>query len=71
MLRPCGVRRSGDLLWVCLESAVAADVAHLRARDTLLAESFPDQVNIVQIGDGANRRSVLFLKGDRDKPLID
>jgi hypothetical protein len=37
----------------------------------LLVEAFSDQVNIVQIGDGPSRRSVLFLKGDGDKPLID
>jgi hypothetical protein len=70
-LRSCGVRRGGDLIWVCLESATPADVTHLRARDALLVEAFADQVNIVQIGDGPGRKTVLFLKGDRDKPLID
>ena len=68
-LRSCGVRRSGDLLWVCLEATVPEDAVRLTARDPLLLEVFSDQVNIVQIGDGPNRRSVLFLKGDRDKPL--
>lgn len=71
VLRSCGVRRSADLIWVCLESDVLGDVAHLRARYPLLTESFADQVNIVQIGDGPGRRSVLFLKGDGDKPLAE
>ena len=70
-LRPCGIRRGGDLIWVCLESAEPGDVAHLRARNALLVEAFPDQVNIVQIGDGPGRKSILFLRGDGDKPLTD
>jgi hypothetical protein len=68
-MRSCGVRRSGDLLWVCLESTMPEGVDQLSARNPLLLEAFSDQVNIVQIGDGPTRRSVLFLKGDRDKPL--
>jgi hypothetical protein len=70
-LSSCGVRRTGDLLWVCLESPRSPSVAHLRARDPLLTEAFADQVNIVQLGDGPGRPSVIFLKGDRDKPLGD
>lgn len=69
VLRSCGVHRTGDLLWVCLEGASPAVGGRLRARDPLLTEAFPDQINIVQVGAG--RRSVVFLKGDRDKPLDD
>ncbi len=68
-MRACGVRRSGDLLWVCFEGAITAAPAQLRARNPLLVEAFDDQVNVVQIGDGRSRRSVLFLKGDGEKPL--
>jgi len=68
-LRSCGARQSGDLLWVCLESTVPGGLVQLRARNPLLLEAFNDQVNIVQIGDGTNRRSILFLKGDGEKPL--
>jgi hypothetical protein len=71
VLRSCGIRRSGDLMWVCVESAGPGDIAHLRARNALLVETFPDEVNIVQIGDGPGRRSILFLRGDGDKPLTD
>jgi hypothetical protein len=71
VLQSCGVRRGGDLFWVCLESAGPANVAHLRARNALLVDTFADQVNIVQIGDGSSRKSIVFLKGDRDKPLDD
>jgi len=70
-LLPCGVRRTADLLWVCLESAPSPSVVHLRARNPLLTETFADQVNIVQLGDGPSRPSVIFLKGDRDKALGD
>ena len=68
-MRSCGVRRSGDLLWVCIESTIPNAPVQLRARNPLLVEAFNDQVNIVQVGDGPNRRSVLFLKGDGEKPL--
>lgn len=68
-MQSCGVRHSGDLLWVCLETRISGEPVQLRARNPLLLEAFRDQVNIIQIGDGPTRRSVLFLKGDGDKPL--
>jgi len=68
-MQSCGVRQSGDLLWVCLETRISAEPVQLRVRNPLLLEAFSDQVNIVQIGDGPKRRSVLFLRGDGDKPL--
>src|SRR5262249_25277506 len=68
-LHACGVRRAGDVIWVCLESD-GSNVNHLRARDSLLTEAFADQVNIVQVGNGSARRSMVFLKGDGDKPIL-
>jgi len=68
-LRSCGLRRTGDLLWVCLEGGVARDVRTLQLRNTMLCELYEDQVNVVQGVVGGTRRSLLFVRGDRFKAL--
>ena len=35
-LRSCGVRRTGDVLWICLEATPPAPLATLHASNTLL-----------------------------------
>ena len=68
-LRSCGLRRTGDLLWVCLEGGAVRDVATLQLRNTMLCELYEDQVNVVQGVVGGTRRSLLFVRGDRFKAL--
>lgn len=68
-LRHCAMRRSGDLVWLCLEGEVARDSGVLQVRNTLLCELYEDQVNVVQGTIGGTRRSLLFVRGDRFKPL--
>jgi hypothetical protein len=68
-LRPCGLRRTRDLLWICLEGDVARDVRTLQLRNTMLSELYEDQVNVVQGVVGGTRRSLLFVRGDRFKAL--
>lgn len=68
-LRSCAVRRTADLLWLCFETDVGRDVGDLRVRNAMLCDLYADQVNVVQgVVDGA-RRSLLFVRGDRFKPL--
>jgi hypothetical protein len=69
-LGSCGVRRSGDLLWVCVEGTTTSDARELSIRDAVLCELFSDQVNIVQVADGASKRSVLFTRGDGAKRVF-
>lgn len=69
-LGSCGVRRSGDLLWVCVEGTTTGDARELSARDAVLCELFSDQVNIMQVADGASKRSVLFTRGDGAKRIF-
>ena len=69
-LRSCGVRRNQELLWVCLEGSILGDARDLALRNAVLCDVFADQVNIVQVEDGANKRSVLFSRGDRTKRLF-
>ncbi|HEV7992811.1 MAG TPA: DUF6702 family protein [Gemmatimonadaceae bacterium] len=65
----CGVRRTGDLLWLCLEAATTQPLASLRVRNAILCDLFEDQVNVVQATVAAERRSLLFVRGDSFKPV--
>jgi hypothetical protein len=68
-LRSCGTRRTAELLWICVEAASTEGLAALRVRNAMLSDLFDDQVNVVQGMIGGARRSLLFTKGDRPKPL--
>ena len=65
----CGTRRTADLLWICVEAPSAMGLAALKVRNAILCDLFDDQVNVVQGIMAGSRRSVLFTKGDRAKPL--
>ena len=69
-LRSCGTRRSGELLWLCLEADAPASLASLQLRDALLWELFDDQVNIVRSMLGRTPRSMLYTRGDKAKALL-
>jgi hypothetical protein len=68
-LAPCGVKRSGDLLWVCVETG-PIDLEAVRIRNLTLCELFSDQVNIVQVAGAGTQRSILFTRGDGPKSLL-
>jgi hypothetical protein len=68
-LRPCGTRRTGDLVWLCLEGPMARDAGVLHVRNAMLCEVYEDQVNVVQGTIGGTRRSLLFMRGDPFKPF--
>lgn len=67
-LRSCGVKRSGDVLWICVETG-PIDPRTVRVRDSVLCELFADQVNIVQVSGAGVARSILFTRGDGPKTL--
>ena len=69
-LRSCGTRRSGDLLWICVEGILDAAPSAIRLRNAMLCDIFDDQVNIVRAGTGGAMRSTLFTRGDGAKPLF-
>jgi hypothetical protein len=71
-MRDCGTRRQGDLLWLCAEATVpTAPASRLSLRDRMLCELFADQVNVVRVTDGAKTRTMLFTRGDAEKPITD
>lgn len=67
--RSCGMRRSGDLVWLCLEADSARDAGTLRIRNSMLCDLFDDQINVVQSVVAGARRTLLFVRGDRFKAL--
>ena len=68
-LRWCGVRRSGDVLLVCLRAPHARPLGGVRIRNRLMSEVFDDQVNMVQASHGGRRQLLLFTNRDGAKLL--
>jgi len=70
-LRSCGIRRTADLVWICVEAGVGVghEIGPLRVGNSMLCELYEDQVNVVQSAVGGSRRSLLFVRGDRLKEL--
>lgn len=69
--RDCGTRKQGDLLWLCAEATVSAEqLRHVALRDQMLCELFADQVNVVRVTDGTATRSMLFTRGDAERPIL-
>ena len=68
-LRTCGVTRSADVLWICVEATAPAGLASVMFRNAMLCDQFEDQVNVVQSTFAGSRHSLMFTRGDRAKPL--
>jgi hypothetical protein len=68
-LRPCGARRTADLMWLCLEGELPRDAGALQVRNAMLCELYEDQVNVVQSTMEGTRRTLLFVRDDRFKAL--
>ena len=62
-LDSCGVTRARELYWLCFRVALPAGVRGTKVGNQMLTELHPDQVNIVQLESGADRRSFLFTRG--------
>jgi hypothetical protein len=65
----CGLRRTGDLLWLCVRAPAPDGLSGLRVRVALLFERYADQINIVQASYAGRRAALLFTRGDAPKPL--
>lgn len=68
-LAVCGLRRTGDVQWVCLRATLPHGLAGLRIADAVLTELYADQVNVVMADDAQGRASLLFTRGDKVKSL--
>ena len=68
-LSACGLRRTQDLLWLCLRTPAAGGLAGVRVHARMLLELYEDQINIVQASYDGRKVSLLFSRGDQPKPL--
>lgn len=68
-LRWCGVRRTGEVVFVCLQGTSGAPLSGARLMNRLMTETFDDQVNMVQALHGGRRQMLLFTKRDGPKAL--
>jgi len=65
----CGLRRTGDVVWLCLRAAAPDGARGLQLHVGLLFERYADQINIVQATDGGRRSTLLFTRGDQPRSL--
>lgn len=65
----CGLRRTGDLLWLCLRAPASHGLSGLRVQVALLFDQYADQINIVQASYTGRRAALLFTSGDAPKAL--
>lgn len=64
-----GTKREGDLLWFFLHGEMPEGPRGGTVRNNLMFDLFDDQVNIVQITYGGEKRSLLFTRGKGSKRL--
>ena len=65
----CGVRRTGDLLWLCLKARAPGGLAGIWIEARQLFERYSDQINIVQASYEGREVSLLFVRGDGARQL--
>ena len=63
------LRRDGVLLILSLRMTLPAGFRAVSIWHGVLAERFPDQVNLVQVIRGTRNATLLFSRGDGAKPL--
>lgn len=68
-LRFCGGRRAGDLMWLCLRGTARPGRRQLMLTNQILFDLFRDQINIVKVTMDGRTRNLLFISGDKAKPL--
>jgi hypothetical protein len=68
-VQPCGIRRTGDVYWICARIA-ARTLVGLALRNSMLMELHADQINIVQVNTNGARRTLLFTRASPSAVLL-
>ena len=68
-LRWCGAKPQGAVVWACLRGPLPRGLRGARVLSALQFRLYPDQVNVVQVGTAASRKTMMFVPGDRPKPI--
>lgn len=65
-----GSQVNGETVWVYFEANGVTEINHLKIRNTLLINTFPKQVNIVNIAYKGNQKTMNFLKGKESNEVV-
>ena len=67
----CGLKRAGDLVWVCLQAPApgGGGLAGLQVDNRVFFDLFDDQINIMQATYEGRRETLLFTQDDHSKHL--
>jgi hypothetical protein len=65
----CGSRPQGGVVWACLRGPLPRGLRGAKVLSTLQFGLYADQVNVVQAGTAQSRRTLMFVPGDRPKPI--
>ncbi len=68
-LRWCGSRPQGGVVWACLRGPLPRGLRGAKVLSTLQFGLYADQVNVVQAGTAQRRKTLMFVPGDRPKPI--
>jgi hypothetical protein len=68
-LRWCGAKPQGAVVWACMRGPMLHGLRGARVLSTLQFGLYADQVNVVQAGTAARRRTMMFVPGDRPRPI--
>lgn len=68
--RSCGIRRTADLLWICVEAASPGGLSGIRVRNAMLCDLYDDQVNIVRAISPGATNTLMFTRNESAKPLV-
>lgn len=63
----CGLRREGEVVWLCVRVKAATPVTTLENR--MLMERFEDQVNVMRVESGSVRSTLLFTRSRPTRPF--
>lgn len=64
-----GKEPEADAIWCYLESEKIAEPSHYQIYNSILIQSFEDQVNIVQVYQGSWNRGLMFNRDERSDQL--
>lgn len=68
-LKPCGEKRVGDLMWICLSGQITKAPSGSSVISRILFDQFEDQVNIVQTSYDGRKSNLLFTSDDKEKRI--
>ena len=58
-----GNQISGDYIWVYFETPNVEDISNLKIKNSILLESYPKQLNMVNISYKGYQRNLTFQRG--------